>query len=353
MASRGRGRRGRPRGAGQAPPTFDQPPVFDQQAFAEAVGVAAAAIARASVADSQGCPNNLQRFRAHHPPTFTGGGDPMVADHWFMQIENILKAMEITSDTTRVRLAAFQLEGEARVWWRWVRTSRDLEVMTWAEFQELFMGKYFPETARHAKAQEFLELKQGAMTVMDYVARFTELARFADDYVAKVRRFENGLRLSIRARIVGLRLQDMDSMVGTALTIVKDMEDARNTRDESVSGKRKDSQSSSSSGKRQRASSSRGSQSYGHPGQGQMRVAGQAGQMRVASQAGQMVCFHCQQPEHMRRGCPRRQGSQGFGASQSQSVADQERIQYIPPQHRTSQRSQSRFQGATLAPHIS
>ena len=46
------------------------------------------------------------------------GGDPMVADHWFMQVENVLEAMEITSDTTRVRLAAFQLEGEARVWWR-------------------------------------------------------------------------------------------------------------------------------------------------------------------------------------------------------------------------------------------
>ena len=72
------------------------------------------------------------------------------------------------------------------------------------------MGKYFQETARLAKAQEFLQLKQGVMTVMDYVARFTELARFTDDYVAtdkaKVRRFENGLRLSIRARIVGLRL---------------------------------------------------------------------------------------------------------------------------------------------------
>ena len=176
----------------------------------EAVGVAAAAITRASVADSQGGPSNLQRFRAHHPPTFTGGGDPMVADHWFMQIENILEAMEITSDATRIRLAAFQLEGEARVWWRWVRTSRDVEVMTWTGFQELFMGKYFPETARHAKAQEFLELKQGAMTVMNYVARFTELARFSDDYVAtdmaKVRRFDNGLKLSIRAKIVGLRL---------------------------------------------------------------------------------------------------------------------------------------------------
>ena len=151
MTSRGRGRKGRPRGTGQAPPTFDQPLVFNQQAFAEAVGVAAAAIAQASIAGNQGGPCNLQRFRAHQPPTFTGGGDPMVADHWFMQIENVMEAMEITSDTTRIRLAAFQLEGEARVWWRWARTSRDLEVMTWAEFQELFMRKYFPETARHAK----------------------------------------------------------------------------------------------------------------------------------------------------------------------------------------------------------
>ena len=309
------------------------------------------------MADSQGGPSNLQRFRAHHPPTFTGGGDSMVADHWFMQIENILEAMEITSDATRIRLAAFQLEGEARVWWRWVKTSRDLEVMTWAEFQELFMGKYFPETAKHAKAHEFLKLKQGAMTVMDYVDRFTELARFADDYVAtdlaKVRRFENGLKLSIRARNVGLHPQDMDSMVGTALTIERDIEDAQNTWDASVSGKRKDSQSSSSSGKRQRASSSRGSQSHGHPGQGQMRIAGRAGQMRVARQARQIVCYHCQQPGHMRRDCPQRQGSQGFGTAQSQSVVGQERIQYIPPQHGTDQRGQSQFQGATRAPHIS
>ena len=62
----------------------------------------------------------------------------MMADHWFMQIKNVLEAMEITSDTTRIRLAASQLEGEARVWWRCVRTSRDLEVMTWVStFQRL------------------------------------------------------------------------------------------------------------------------------------------------------------------------------------------------------------------------
>ena len=41
MASRGRGHRGRPWGTGQTPP------IFDQQAFAEAVGIAVAAIAQA------------------------------------------------------------------------------------------------------------------------------------------------------------------------------------------------------------------------------------------------------------------------------------------------------------------
>ena len=54
----------------------------------------------------------------------------MVADHWFMQIEKVLDAVEITSDATSNRLVAFQLEGEAQVWWKWARISRDLEVMT-------------------------------------------------------------------------------------------------------------------------------------------------------------------------------------------------------------------------------
>ena len=103
--------------------------------------------------------------------------------------------------------------------------------MTWAEFHGIFVSKYFSATARHAKAQEFLELRQGTMTVMEYMARFTELARFGDDYVAtdmaKVRRFENGLKLSIRGKIMGLRLQDMDSMVGTTLAIERERDGGR------------------------------------------------------------------------------------------------------------------------------
>ena len=95
--------------------TGQTPPVFDQQAFTEAVGITVAAIAQAGIAGRQEDPSNLQRFRAHHPPTFIGGGGSIVADHWFIHIEKVLEAIEITSDTTRIRLAVFQLEGEAQV----------------------------------------------------------------------------------------------------------------------------------------------------------------------------------------------------------------------------------------------
>ena len=125
MASQGTGSRGRGRrGDGQS--NNPLPPAFDQQAFMEAIGAAtatiaqvsaaAATIARASATASQGGLSNLQRFKAHHPPTFKGGGDPMIADHWFRQVEKILEAMEITSDATRIRLATFQLEGKSQVW---------------------------------------------------------------------------------------------------------------------------------------------------------------------------------------------------------------------------------------------
>ena len=168
------------------------------------------------------------------------------------------------------------------------------------------MSKFFSASARHAKAREFLELKQGSMTVLEYITKFTELAHFEDDYVAtdmaKVRKFEDGLKLSIRGKIVGFLLQDMDSMVRTAMAIEREIDDAWSIRDTGASDKRKEGQPSSSSGKKQKASSSRGFQGQGRGYQGK-------GQFRAPSQLGPMTCYHYHQSGHIKWNCPQRQGS--------------------------------------------
>ena len=80
---------------------------------------------------------------------------------------------------------------------------------------------------------------------LEYVAKFTKLARFGDDYVAtymaKKRNFEDGRKLSIWGKIVGFLIQDMDSMVTTAIAIEREIEDAQSIWDIGTSGKRKES----------------------------------------------------------------------------------------------------------------
>ena len=53
-------------------------------------------------------------------------------------------------------------------------------------------------------------------------------------------RHENGRKLSIRDRILGFHLRDIDSMVGTTLTIEREIKDTWNTRDTGVGSKRED-----------------------------------------------------------------------------------------------------------------
>ena len=136
------------------------------------------------------------------------------------------------------------------------------------------------------------------MTLMEYVAKFTELARFADDYVAidmvKMKKFEDGLKLSIWGKIVGFLLQDMDSMVRTTMAIEREIDDAWANRDTGAGDKRKKGQPSSSSGKKHKTSIPRGFQGQGRDYQDQ-------GHIRALSQSGSVTCFHWHQHRNMRQ----------------------------------------------------
>ena len=122
------------------------------------------------------------------------------------------------------------------------------------------------------------------------------------------RRFENGLKLSIQGRIVGLRLRDMDSMVGMVLTMERVIEDV------GILG---------------------------------MRVLLERGRISLllVRGRGRRLLLHTSfmtktKIGHVRRDCPQRQGSQDFGTMQSQLTVEHESIRFIPPHPSRGQRNQ-------------
>ena len=62
-----------------------------------------------------------------------------------------------------------------------------------------------PATYRNAKIREFTNLRQGAMSVAEYEAKFDQLSRYAMHLVAteqdKCNKFEDGLRIEVKKDI--------------------------------------------------------------------------------------------------------------------------------------------------------
>ncbi|XP_050943670.1 uncharacterized protein LOC127150301 [Cucumis melo] len=77
-------------------------------------------------------------------------------------------------------------------------------------FRGIFEEKYYPTTYCEAKRDEFLELKQGSLSVAEYERKYTKLSRYAEMIVAsesdRCRRFERGLRFEIRCQDFKRRL---------------------------------------------------------------------------------------------------------------------------------------------------
>ncbi|XP_057953808.1 uncharacterized protein LOC131148089 [Malania oleifera] len=146
-----------------------------------------------------------------NPPSFLGGANPIVAENWVQEIEKILALLRCT-DEQKVLYATFKLTEEVERWWLAVKLLEEQRsvptMLTWEHFREIFFDRYFPNTSRDVKVEEFLNLTQGHLIVQQYAAQFVDLSRFAPymvpDEFRKAWRFERGLRQEIFEQVTVL-----------------------------------------------------------------------------------------------------------------------------------------------------
>jgi hypothetical protein len=74
--------------------------------------------------------------------------------------------------------------------------------VTWTEFKDAFHAHYIPEGLMAMKAEEFLALRQGDKSVMEYVAKFNHLSQYATKHVNTDRKkkacFMHGLNTKLQ-----------------------------------------------------------------------------------------------------------------------------------------------------------
>lgn len=243
----------------------------------------------------------LIEFRRLNPPTFNGEYDPLLAEEWLEYINQYLDTLGIEDGGLRVFLAVFQLTYDARHWWKLVGHSVG---DTWEEFEKAFQNQYLPNSVVNRLRRQFEELTQGDKSVDKYAQEFYSLSRYAPDLIAdedlRCRRFEEGLRPSIKDRVMSQLYSDFVTLVESARAtelswelIQKEKEDrmfheASSSKGDRQSRKRKSS-SPESSPEVLKRSTNVGSSFTG---------------VRHSTSQRSLVCHLCDRPGHAMSQCP-------------------------------------------------
>jgi hypothetical protein len=116
-----------------------------------------------------------------HSTTFSQAKDPMEAEDWLKGVEKKLVIFQCM-DREKVLFAAHQLFGTTANWWEtYCSTHADIDSITWNEFKAHFCNHYVPHDTMKLKKKEFANLRQGSMTVNEYLNSFIQLSRYATE----------------------------------------------------------------------------------------------------------------------------------------------------------------------------
>jgi hypothetical protein len=122
-------------------------------------------------------------FMRGHPPVFAHSVDPMDAEDWLRTVECELHTAQC-NDREKVLYGPRQLRGAAQSWWEsYLATHANPEAITWEEFRDNFRRYHVPKVLMIVRKEEFLALKQGPLSVNEYMDKFLQLSRYAPEDV--------------------------------------------------------------------------------------------------------------------------------------------------------------------------
>ncbi|GFY97791.1 hypothetical protein Acr_12g0003320 [Actinidia rufa] len=126
----------------------------------------------------------MREFIRQNPPRFSREPDLIKAESWLKRINLAFEMIELNEDVLYIREATHQFLGRALTWWDMVKTTHNVEMMTWVDFECVFLDYYFSQVVHNAKRREFLALKQGDLSLVQYGAQFNNLARFTPESIS-------------------------------------------------------------------------------------------------------------------------------------------------------------------------
>ena len=126
------------------------------------------------------------------------------------------------TDEQRVLFSSFLMEDRAKDWWDSVER-RYPNGISWDQFQQEFTDRFFPQSHKDSKIEEFFKLEQKNMSVSEYEKKFSELVRLVPyiqaDEVLKCKRFLSGLQHHIRVHLSVVPQNRFEDLVEAALRV--------------------------------------------------------------------------------------------------------------------------------------
>ena len=248
--------------------------------------------------------NSLGEFMRTKPSEFEGSADPLDADDWLKEVERKLNLVNV-GPADRVKFAAHQLKGVAADWWDNFCAARgNNQEITWPEFAEAFRTAHIPPGIMEMKKKEFRELRQGKMTVPEYLSCFTQLARYAKSDLAreedKTSRFLDGLNAGLKDRLVAHDFPTFQHLVNKAIlqeNTKKVLEDNRKRKTP-----HQNQYSAGSSRLKQRHKFQKQPQQFARPAFQTPRPDAGGAKTNPSGRA----CFNCGQEGHFANACPKK-----------------------------------------------